>query len=54
MGAAVKAIHLAATGASDVEGEEPAALGGEEVSAERPSGAAGVHPQAQLELAGDR
>ncbi|MEJ2343205.1 MAG: DNA gyrase subunit A, partial [Gemmatimonadales bacterium] len=54
MDGAVKAIHLAATGASDVEGEEPAAPGGEEVSVERPSGGAGVHSHVQLELAGDR
>jgi hypothetical protein len=53
--AVVNAIHVAATGASDVEDKEAETSGcGEEVSAERPAASAGVPLQAQLELAGDR
>jgi hypothetical protein len=53
--ALVNAIHVAATGAADVEDEEATtSAGGGEASVERPAASAGVPLQAQLELAGDR
>jgi DNA gyrase subunit A len=53
--AVVNAIHVAATGASDVEDKEAAtSAAGEDVAEQRPEASAGVPLQAQLELAGDR
>ena len=53
--AVVNAIHVAATGWSDVEDDgAETSVGGDEVSAERPAPSTGISLQAQLELAGDR